>query len=210
VPKDKTVSPAHPEERAGRSKQPKRVSKGKRSSTASISVLSSSEAEAVILELMAMLEDAVEDGASIGFIHPMAPGEALGYWRSVLPAIEDGSSVLLVARVNGDLLGSVQLHLEPRANGRHRGEISKLIVLRSARRQGFARALMIAAEEEARGLGRTTLLLDTREGDPSEALYRSLGWQLAGVIPRYARSSTGELDASAFYYKLLTPPLSKR
>jgi hypothetical protein len=62
---------------------------------------------------------------------------------------------------------------------------------------------MLAAEEEARGLGRTTLLLDTREGDPSEALYRSLGWEVAGVIPKYARSSNGELDSTVFYYKLL-------
>ena len=35
------------------------------------------------------------------------------------------------------------------------------------------------------------------------ALYTSLGWQLAGVIPKYARSANGALDPSAFYYKLL-------
>ena len=51
--------------------------------------------------------------------------------------------------------------------------------------------------------GRTTLVLDTRHGDPSEALYQSLGWQRAGVIPRYAQSASGALDASAFYFKLL-------
>jgi len=53
-------------------------------------------------------------------------------------------------------------------------------------------------------LGRTTLVLDTRRAPPSMALYRSLGWQLAGVIPAYARSSAGSVADSAFYYKLLS------
>jgi hypothetical protein len=62
---------------------------------------------------------------------------------------------------------------------------------------------MLAAEEHARRLGRTTLVLDTREGDPSERLYRGLGWTLAGTIPRYARSADGSLHTTALYYKLL-------
>ena len=32
---------------------------------------------------------------------------------------------------------------------------------------------------------------------------RSLGWEFAGSIPRYARSATGALDANAIYYRLL-------
>ena len=47
-------------------------------------------------------------------------------------------------------------------------------------------------------------MLDTRHGDPSEGLYRGVGYQCAGIIPRYAKSATGALDGSAFYYKLLT------
>jgi hypothetical protein len=62
---------------------------------------------------------------------------------------------------------------------------------------------MQAIEADARRHGRTTLVLDTRQGDPSETLYRSLGWHFAGAIPRYARSAGGALDPSAFYYKIL-------
>ncbi len=79
----------------------------------------------------------------------------------------------------------------------------KLMVDTRARRHGIGRALMLAAEGEARRRGRTTLVLDTRRGDPSEPLYVSLGWTLAGVIPRYARSADGALDPTAFYYRLL-------
>src|ERR671922_279987 len=49
----------------------------------------------------------------------------------------------------------------------------------------------------------TKLVLDTREGDPSEALYVSAGWVKAGVIPRFAESAGGRLDETALYYKLL-------
>ena len=168
-----------------------------------VSILTPIEAEGSLYPLSRLLEDAVADGASVGFLHPMAKGEALAYWKSILPAVRDGSKILFGAKTGGAILGSAQLELAQRANAQHRAEVSKLMVLTSARRRGIGRALMLAVEEEARRLGRTTLALDTREGDPSQALYRSLGWQLAGIIPAYARSSNGDLDATAFYYRLL-------
>jgi GNAT superfamily N-acetyltransferase len=171
----------------------------------SVSILTPVEAEGALYPLSRLLEDAVADGASVGFMHPMQKGESLVYWKSLLPSLRDGSALLFAAKSGGVLVGTAQLHLESRPNGLHRAELSKLMVLTSARRRGIGRALMQAVEAEAGRLGRTTLFLDTREGDPSEALYRSLGWQLAGVIPAYARSSDGNLAATAFYYKLLDP-----
>jgi ribosomal protein S18 acetylase RimI-like enzyme len=79
------------------------------------------------------------------------------------------------------------------------------MVHRSARREAIGRALMAAVEARARDLGRSTLVLDTRQGDPSESLYRSLGWQLAGAVPRYAQSGDGALHTTAIYYRLLAP-----
>jgi ribosomal protein S18 acetylase RimI-like enzyme len=155
-------------------------------------------------ELIDILVDCVDGGASVGFLPPLATGEAAAYWRGVAGALSDGSRVLLVAGApGGPADGTVQLDLAMRANGLHRAEVVRLLVHRRARRGGLGRALMVAIEAEARRLDRTTLVLDTREGDPSERLYRSLGWQRAGVIPRYARSANGALDGSAFYYKLL-------
>jgi len=156
--------------------------------------------------LVALLTDSVDGGASVGFLPPLDPAEAVAYWRSVFTAIAKGGRLLWIAlEPGGDLVGSVQLDLEGRANGNHRAEIMKLMVHTGWRRRGIGRALMLAAEDEARRRGRTTLVLDTRQGDPSEQVYRSLGWQLAGVIPRYARSAGGGLDASAFYYRLFDP-----
>jgi len=155
---------------------------------------------------VAVLTDSVDGGASVGFLPPLDPAEAARYWQGVETAIENGARLLWVAReANGGITGTVQLDLETRPNGRHRAEVMKLMVLGLHRRRGIGRALMRAAEEEAGRLGRTTLVLDTRAGDPSEQLYRSMGWTQAGVIPRYARSAGGALDATAFYWKLLDP-----
>ncbi len=62
---------------------------------------------------------------------------------------------------------------------------------------------MLALEGTARDRGRTTLALDTGDGDPSCRRYESLGYTRVGVVPQYARSADGTLHATAFYYKLL-------
>ena len=156
--------------------------------------------------LVALLRDVVDAGASVGFLPPLGADEAGRYWDGVFAAVGEGGRGLWVARAPaGEIAGSVQLDLEKRPNGSHRAEVMKLMVHPRARRRGIGRALMLAAEEEARRQGRTTLVLDTRRGDHSEPLYLSLGWTLAGVIPRYARSANGGVDPSAFYYRLLDP-----
>ena len=156
--------------------------------------------------LVKVLQDAVDGGASVGFLPPLGTEDAAAYWRSVVTALDDGTRVLLVAREpGGEIVGTLQLDLATRPNARHRAEVMKVMVLRSARRQGIGRALMLAAEEQARQLGRTTLVLDTRRGDPSERLYESVGYRLGGIIPAYARSADGALDPSAFYFRLLEP-----
>jgi len=154
--------------------------------------------------LVGLLRDVVDGGASVGFLPPLAETEAAAYWESVAGVLRGGGRRLWIARgADGAIIGTVQLDLAGQINGRHRAEVIRLMVHRGARQQGVGRALMEAAESEARRLGRTTLVLDTRQGDPSERLYRRLGWQLGGTIPGYARSADGTLHTTAFYYKLL-------
>lgn len=150
--------------------------------------------------LSRLLVDVVADGASIGFLPPLSREEAEGYWQSVLAP----DVVLWVARLQGELAGSVQLHLATKPNGTHRAEIAKLMVHTNARRKGIAQKLMAAAEQRAHSEDRTLIVLDTREGDPSNTLYRSLGYIEAGRIPQFARSEEGTLDTTVIYYKILT------
>ncbi|PHK94758.1 GNAT family N-acetyltransferase [Pseudoroseomonas rhizosphaerae] len=158
---------------------------------------------AALPELAALLEACVADGASIGFLHPMPPGEAEGWWRGLEGSLCDGSRRVLVARQEGRILGTGALALAGLPNGRHRAEVSKLMVHPAARRRGIARALMLALEGIAAAEGRTLLVLDTKTGDAGEPLYRGLGWREAGAIPGYALRSGGGVDATMFYYKAL-------
>ncbi|MEB9972480.1 GNAT family N-acetyltransferase [Bacillus cereus] len=152
-----------------------------------------------IKEISELLKIVVNDGASIGFLPPLEKGEAKKYWQTVLaPEV-----ILFIAKINNKVAGSVQLHLITKPNGIHRAEICKLMTHPNFRRNGIGRSLMQKAEERAKLESRSLLVLDTREGDPSNRLYKSLDYQESGKIPGYAISPTGELDATVIYYKLI-------
>jgi acetyltransferase len=111
---------------------------------------------------------------------------------------------VLAAVHNGMTIGSVQLDLASMPNALHRAEVQKLLVLRSWRRQGTGQALMMAIEQAARQAGRQLLVLDTRLGDAAERLYARMGYLRVGVIPKFALSSVGRLDATVIFYRDLS------
>lgn len=152
-------------------------------------------------DLAQLLVDVVEEGASVGFLPPLIPADAIEYWSGVI----SDHVILWTVQFNGEIVGTVQLHLCSRPNGSHRAEIAKLMVHSRAQRKGIGRLLMTVAEERARIENRSLIVLDTRAGDPSNILYRSLNYIEAGRIPHYAQSADGDLDASVFYYKHLLP-----
>lgn len=148
-------------------------------------------------ELANLLIQVVEGGASVGFLPPLKNEDARNYWLDVL----NKDTKLWVAKIKNEIIGTVQLHLCSKPNGRHRAEIAKLMTSPQHRRTGVGRALMQIAEEAAALDQRSLLVLDTRQGDPSNLLYQSLGYEQAGVIPSYAQSANGQLHATVFYYK---------
>ncbi len=168
-----------------------------------IEQLSAAQARPLLGDLVELLRDAVDGGASVGFLPPLAQEEAQGYWQQVQGDLERGTRILLVAAVDGRLAGTVQLDLPSKPNARHRAEIQKLLVHSRIRRRGVGRALLGAAEDAARAAGRTLLVLDTRAGDAAEQLYRRHGYTAAGTIPAYARNGDGTLDATVVFYRLL-------
>jgi len=155
--------------------------------------------------LAGLLQACIMAGASIGFIMPHAYEDSEAFWiRKVLPALRDGSRLLLVAKRDDVIAGSVQLDYDTPANQPHRAEIRKLLVHPDFRRQGIARALMAEIELHAIRLRRSLITLDTRTGDGAEPLYRSLGYQTTGIIPGYCRDTlTDRLDATTIMYKNL-------
>jgi GNAT superfamily N-acetyltransferase len=156
--------------------------------------------------LARVLHDCVEGGASVSFMWPFAVDEARNFFSGVIDALAADRLRLYAAIEDGKPVGTVQLWLDSPCNQRHRGDVRKLLVHRDARRHSLARSLMTRLEDDARRDRLTLLTLDTVPGTPAESLYRSLGFQCAGTIPRYAMWPDGRFcDTSVFYKELDSP-----
>ncbi len=155
--------------------------------------------------LARVLVDCVDGGASVGFMHPFDVERATAFFADALEGASRGERIVLAAEdpETGTVVGTVQVILAAPENQPHRGEISKMLVHRGARRLGIGAALMRAAEEAARDAGKTLLVLDTAS-DVAERLYHRLGWQRVGVVPDYALwPDGGFVDTTIFYKSLL-------
>ena len=135
---------------------------------------------------------------------PIERRAAEDFYEGVVEKIASGSTILLVAFLDGALVGTVQLNPELKPNQPHRADVSKLLVDRSGRNRGVGRALMEALEESAKARGRWLLCLDTATGSDAERLYEKLGWQRLGVVPRYALWPHGGFGDTTFFWKDLT------
>ena len=155
-------------------------------------------------DLSALLRDAVDSGASVGFLLPLPDPDLSAYWSGVLASVAAGTRLLLVARDDtGRIVGSVQVELAQKSNARHRCELQKLLVLRSHRGRRLGFTLMQSAETAARAHGRTLVVLDTSATGNALNLYDRCGYTRAGVIPRYATDPDGTLIDTVIYYKAL-------
>ncbi|PZR64919.1 MAG: GNAT family N-acetyltransferase, partial [Stutzerimonas stutzeri] len=103
----------------------------------------------------------------------------------------------------GRLCGTVSLVIDMPDNQPHRADVSKMLVHRRVRRQGLAEQLLRMLDAKARGLGKTTLVLDTVTGSDASRLYERLGWQRAGDIPNYALMPDGAPCSTSYYFKPL-------
>ena len=150
--------------------------------------------------------DCVEGGASVSFMAPLTQERADTFWRGVADGVASGDRLLLVAedRAKRQIVGTVQVVFASPENQPHRGDVAKMLVHRSARRQGLGALLMRAAEEAALAVGRTLLVLDTVTGGEAERLYAQLGWTRVGVVPDYALWPDGRLCDTTFFYKRLS------
>lgn len=151
-------------------------------------------------DLGTLLVDAVDGGASIGFLAGVTLADAVAFWRRALPGVHTW-----VARLQdgGPVVGVVQLHPAKLPNGAHRADVAKLLVHRAARGRGVASALMARLEQEAREQGRWLLLLDTEAGSAAQAFYVRAGWQVVGVIEDHAVTPQGQLAPTTFLVKRL-------
>src|SRR5262249_48910283 len=131
---------------------------------------------------------------------PFTVDDARAWWKRTVEQA-DPRAVILVARDEGGIVGTVSMHPAWPPNQPHRADIAKLLVHPRARRRGVGRALMAEIERRAHDAGFWLLTLDTVRGDPAEFLYAGAGWQQVGVIPDYALYPDGRLCDTVVFYK---------
>ncbi|MEV0235906.1 GNAT family N-acetyltransferase [Nonomuraea sp. NPDC050786] len=165
--------------------------------------LTADEFDASVKDLAELLVDAVDSGASVGFLAPFGHEEAAAWWRAQAPAVAEGGLLVWTSRDEGVVTGTISLALAQKPNARHRAEIVKLMVHRDARGRGLSRALLATAEQAALDAGADLLLLDTETGSLAENVYLTGGWTRYGIVPEYAGSPDGTLQDCSFFYKRL-------
>jgi ribosomal protein S18 acetylase RimI-like enzyme len=170
--------------------------------TIKVAALDPAELAKAVDRFAQILHSCVHEGASVGFIMPFDHSKARAYWLDRVAAPHAaGAKLVLIATLGDEIAGTAQLDLDSMPSKRHHAEVSKVLVDPRFRRAGVARALMQEIERRADKEGRWLLTLDTA-GDAAEALYRSLGYRLAGAIPNYARNAFTEgYDATRLMYK---------
>lgn len=168
-----------------------------------IRLLGADDLEPDLSALAALLCEAVNAGAGLGFLAPLSHEEALAYWRSLAGELRAGTRLLLVASVAGQVVASGQLAMVPWAAARHRAEVQKVIVAGAMQGRGLGRDLLAALHGTARRRGRSLMQLSTRRGGPPEGFYKRLGYRELGVLPGGSIGAAGERHDVVMLYQEL-------
>jgi GNAT superfamily N-acetyltransferase len=165
--------------------------------------LSPGEVTAAACELGQLLLDAHASNMALGLSGPLSPEHAREVWVETAAKLDPARGVLLAAREDGLVVGTVQVMRAEAENGGHRAEVQRLAVRGDRRGEGLGRELLEAAVERARAMGLRLLWLTTHEGTGSDRFYAAVGWSRLGTVPAYSARPDGTLVGSAFYYREL-------
>jgi GNAT superfamily N-acetyltransferase len=168
-----------------------------------VRALTAQDIQTHLSQLISLLIDCVEGGASVSFMAGISQTRAGNFFEEVCESVRRNERILIAAFLDEILEGTVQVITAMPENQTHRADISKLLVAPSARKKGVATQLMHHAEQLSRLNGKTLLVLDTATGSNAERLYHRLGWTKAGVIPNYSRLPDGRLCGTTIFWKEL-------
>jgi GNAT superfamily N-acetyltransferase len=155
-------------------------------------------------DMVSATEDAIREG--IGFNWVVPPGRDIleTYWKGVLVVPQ---RVLLGGRLDGTLAASIQL-IKPgvtKETSSFAATLEAHFVAPWARGHGLAKALLQAAERQARADGFSVLKLSVRETQEAAIkLYEESGYVQWGVLPCY-EFVNAKMVPGRFFYKNLEP-----
>lgn len=160
-------------------------------------------------ELCEATDAAIIEGGGFGWVEPQGRAALERHFRGVLLVPE---RELLVARLDGHVVGSVQLVRPPRNNEAQAfsATLTHCYIAPYGRGHGLARLMIDRVEQRAAALGHRVLNLDVRETQRTAILlFETMGYTRWGTHPAYARVD-GQTVAGHYYYKLLEPGRGRR
>ena len=107
--------------------------------------------DTTIGQLASVLIDCVEGGASVSFMHPLAPDKAEAFWRALDGDVASGARILLVGEDATGIVGTVQVVLAQPENQPHRADVAKMLVHRRGPRAWYRRSADARGEKRPRG-----------------------------------------------------------
>lgn len=152
--------------------------------------------------LVNLLKDSVVNNYSVGFMQDSTEADFERFWLGEI-AMCDSENGIFLAFADDQVLGSVIVTRELRANGRHRAEFRKLLVHSKAQKMGIGTALEKLATKYAKDIGLKLLYLDSATSFLVDGVYEKWGWRKSGEIPNFAKNPDGSLVSTWFFYKIL-------
>jgi ribosomal protein S18 acetylase RimI-like enzyme len=155
-------------------------------------------------DLCQATEDAIRDGIGFNRMQPPTRDVLESFWKGVLVVPE---RVLFGGRLDGTLAASIQL-IKPgpsKQTTSFNATIGYHFVSPWARGHGLAKALLLAAENEAKAQGFSVITLHVRETQEAALkLYHESGYTRWGIMPYY--EMVGDtMIAGHYFYKNIKP-----
>lgn len=143
-------------------------------------------------QLLKIWVDVSNAGGSVGFVPPVTEEDVRPVAEQAFAHVRAGERRILVGYRNDDPVGFLFLEQRPGPLFKHFATVKRLQVHPSQQGRGIGGALLVAAEDAARGLGLEQLHLTVRGGTGTERFYQERGYELVARIPRVIR--VGRLD----------------
>ena len=140
---------------------------------------------------------------ALGLLGPLDAAVLETDYRDVVSALDGRERMLVVAELDGEVVGMAQVARSNATNARHRAEVRRVAVAASVRGRGVGRGLMASVEDAARANGLTLLWLTTHADTEADRFYEAIGYTRLGVIPGYSRRPDGALAPGVFFYREL-------
>jgi RimJ/RimL family protein N-acetyltransferase len=150
----------------------------------------------LVKNYLALYEE-VRDNPDVGislFPRPPTLGEEAEWFSGMYQAVQDGSSIAVVAEDAGRAIGICNVRRMGQLENQHLGVLG-ILVARGERHRGVGKALMQAALERCRGKFDLVELSVFETNTVARRLYESLGFRVWGTLPSAIKRNSRYIDA---------------